>query len=405
VELGKHLATKDDAKKEADRIRNEIREGTFVQASERLKAPAALPTPTADAITLEKFGETYVDRVSKVRERNKSWKNDQHMFAQIAAFNQPDGSRLGDKPFSAVTEDDLEAFVVSLRAQGRAASTRNQYVHLLKASCRWATKKGYLARSPISDDSSLKRARIAQRNRRLAADVVDANGRLKEAGEERQLLAVATPRLQNLIIAAVESYCRRGELLSLQWRDVNLERGEMIILGEKAKDGDTRVIPISSRLAAVLKMAKTDPAGDDYKPHHFVFGEVGEQIDNVKRAWETCVLKAHGHEPVWQKTGLAPASRAALKMIDLHFHDLRHEGASRLPEGGWPLHHVQEMLGHASLEQTWTYLNVQRGGLRESMRRTDEVRSRCNSVVSEAGTGHPLVHNEQDAISKQVTVN
>ena len=97
---------------------------------------------------------------------------------------------------------------------------------------------------------------------------------------------------------------------------------------------------------------------------------------------------------------------AASNGEDIRFHhDLRHEGASRLPEGGWPLHHVQEMLGHASLEQTWTYLNVQRGGLRESMRRTDEVRSRCNSVVSEAGTGHPLVHNEQDAISKQVTVN
>jgi integrase len=76
--------------------------------------------------------------------------------------------------------------------------------------------------------------------------------------------------------------------------------------------------------------------------------------DNVKRAWETCVLKAHGYEPVWQKTSLAPASRAALKAIDLHFHDLRHEGASRLLEAGWPLHHVQEMLGHASLEQTST---------------------------------------------------
>jgi hypothetical protein len=45
--------------------------------------------------------------VSEVRERNKSWKNDKFMFAQVAAFTLPDGSRLGDKPLGAITEDDL----------------------------------------------------------------------------------------------------------------------------------------------------------------------------------------------------------------------------------------------------------------------------------------------------------
>jgi integrase len=206
---------------------------------------------------------------------------------------------LKDKALGAITEDDLEAVLVWLKTQGRAASTRNQYVQLLKAAFRWATKKGYLPRNPISEDSALKRAKIAQRSRRLSPDVIDKDGKLKEHGEERRLLAVAGPRLQNLIIGAIETCARRGELLSLVWRDVNLERGELTIRGEKAKDGDTRVLPISTRLAAVLKMAKTDPAGEEYKPHHFVFGDVGHQIDNVKRSWETCVLKAHGYEPVW----------------------------------------------------------------------------------------------------------
>ena len=105
--------------------------------------------------------------------------------------------------------------IVWLRSLGRAASTRNQYVQLLKASFRWATKKGYLTRNPISEDSALKRARIAQRNRRQAPDVLDKDGKLKEPGEERRLLAAAGPRLQNVIIAAIETCCRRGELLSL----------------------------------------------------------------------------------------------------------------------------------------------------------------------------------------------
>jgi hypothetical protein len=59
-----------------------------------------------------------------------------------------------------------------------------------------------------------------------------------------------------------------------------------------------------------------------------------------------------------------------------------HEAASRLHEAGWPLHHVQEMLGQSSLEQTSTYLNVQRGGLQETVRRSDAVPPRCNPVIA-----------------------
>jgi integrase len=165
----------EDAKTEADRIRSEIREGTFARAVDRRTAALAVPA-TPDAVNLEKFASTYVDRVSQIRERNKSWTNDKHMFARLAAFRLEDGTRLGDKALGAITEDDLETFLAALRASGRAASTRNQYVQLVKASFRWAVKKGYVTRSPISEDSTLKRAKIAQRSRRLAPDVLDEKG-------------------------------------------------------------------------------------------------------------------------------------------------------------------------------------------------------------------------------------
>jgi integrase len=57
---------------------------------------------------------------------------------------------------------------------------------------------------------------------------------------------------------------------------------------------------------------------------------------------------------------LARESRTALRAIDLYFHDLRHEAGSRMLEAGWPLHHVQRMLGHADVKQTATYLNAER---------------------------------------------
>ena len=57
----------------------------------------------------------------------------------------------------------------------------------------------------------------------------------------------------------------------------------------------------------------------------------------------------------------------AYRTIDLHFHDLRHEAGSRWLEQGLPLHHVKELLGHASISTTDTYLNASRIHLRESM--------------------------------------
>jgi integrase len=154
-------------------------------------------------------------------------------------------------------------------------------------------------------------------------------------------------------------------------------RRELLVRAENAKDGDSRTIPLSARLAGVLEMARTDPAGRGYSPATYVFGILGQPVRTVKKAWETCVLRAHGHEPVWAKGGkLSEGSRAALAAIDLHFHDLRPEAGSRWLEAGMPLHHVKEILGHANISQTDTYLNAGRVALQESMKRYDVSRGK-----------------------------
>ena len=114
----------------------------------------------------------------------------------------------------------------------------------------------------------------------------------------------------------------------------------------------------------------------------------GEPIASPKKAWEICVLKAHGFKPQWVKPSfkLSAESRARLEAIDLHFHDLRHEAGSRWIEAGGPLHHVQQTLGHADLKQTSTYVNATVKGIEESIRRMDQQRgllqSRCNQPVA-----------------------
>jgi integrase len=385
-EIGKHIEAKTEAEALADGWRSAIRSGMFRRRSDHSMSPDV--REKSQELTLAKFAETYFERRGKTASPGE-----RSYLLRLKAFTPKGADQpLGDTALSSITEDSLELFFAHLRTLGRAASTRNKYVQLVKAMFRWATKKGYLARNPVADSESIKREKHAKRGRRLVADTLNDTGAIEREGEERRLLAVASPHLQRLIIGALETGMRRGELLAVTWRDVNLERKEITVRAETTKTRTARILPISGRLAAVLEMARTAletfmDSGPTAKANEderaavlarcYVFGdEAGLQVGNVKRAWETAVLKAHGHSPQWTKSkALASVSRAALGSIDLHFHDLRHEAGSRLLEGGWPLHHVQEMLGHANVSQTSTYLNATRVGLQDSMRRFDERRS------------------------------
>ena len=60
-------------------------------------------------------------------------------------------------------------------------------------------------------------------------------------------------------------------------------------------------------------------------------------------------------------------NREQLRNIDLHWHDLRHEGACRLLADGVDIRTVQLMLGHASIQQTQRYLNVTDEELRKGL--------------------------------------
>jgi hypothetical protein len=64
---------------------------------------------------------------------------------------------------------------------------------------------------------------------------------------------------------------------------VSLGERVITVRAENTKDDETRLIPISARLAGYLEMAKTDPAGRDYAPGKFVFGELGEPVGSIKQ--------------------------------------------------------------------------------------------------------------------------
>ena len=203
----------------------------------------------------------------------------------------------------------------------------------------------------------MKLPREFERDRRLQP----AHGDVKS--EEERLLAAASPHLRALIVAGMETGCRVGELLSLQWHQVRWDLNEIHLPASKTKTRDQRDVPMTPNVRAVLDMRRQDPSGAEHPQDSYVFGnEIGQRIGRVKRAWEAACRRAG--------------------ITGLHFHDLRREAGSRMLEGGVPEHIVQRMLGHANLATTSRYLKTTRRAMHEAMQRFVE-RQRCTSVAHE----------------------
>ena len=102
--------------------------------------------------------------------------------------------------------------------------------------------------------------------------------------------------------------------------------------------------------------------------------EAGEPLRTFKKAWQVAVHKAHGVSPEWRKGSykdLTPDGQQRLREINLHWHDLRHEYASRLVEKGVPLAQVRDLLGHASIVTTERYDNQRLEALQAAVARLE----------------------------------
>ena len=144
---------------------------------------------------------------------------------------------------------------------------------------------------------------------------------------------MATPHIQAVLVAAVDTGMRQGEMLALRFNDVDLERGLITLRGETTKSRKTRVVPISTeRLRAVIEWLRLDADGDEKPEEALVFSnEAGEPLRLFHRTWVSLVLRAHGLTPTWAPRmnyqGLSDASQDAFRRINLRWHDLRHEYA------------------------------------------------------------------------------
>ena len=177
---------------------------------------------------------------------------------------------------------------------------------------------------PQATLDTLRRVKLTrEENRRL---------RFLSVAECQELVAAADASLKSILIFALNTGCRKGEILGLTWDRVDLKHGFIHL--DKTKSGERREIPINQTLRDTLKtlVRRIDCPFVFYNP------ATGNQWQELRRSFDRACRRA--------------------KLQDFRFHDLRHTFASQLVMAGVDLTTVSRLLGHASLTMTLRYSHL-----------------------------------------------
>ncbi|MDN7880127.1 site-specific integrase [Burkholderia aenigmatica] len=187
-------------------------------------------------------------------------------------------------------------------------------------------------------------------------------------GEERRLLRAASEHrnieLHSMIVLAIETAMRQGELLGLRWEHIDLQRRTAHL--PLTKNGSKRDVPLSLRAIDALTRLGVQAEGD-------VFGYTS---DGFKSAWRVLVRR--------------------LGLFDLHFHDLRHEAVSRLFElGTLDMMEVATISGHKSMQMLKRYTHLKASNLVAKLDGRKALQ-RGKQVISQIVVPYPAIVKHDD---------
>jgi integrase len=272
-----------------------------------------------------------------------------------------------DRPMSDFNRFAIEGMRQRWKKEGMQPRSINRDIQRLQSVLSRAVKLGVLDSSPIAGLEPMK----ADKTGRVRFLTQVEEGALRKALEEREeklrqarirlnewraqrqkhelpedkyggYLAVLRP----LVLIALNTGLRRGELLALTWGAVDFPAKMLTVMAATAKSGHTRRIPLNSEAFATFKAwhARQTKTGAEVP----VFpGPDGKAMKRIDTAWRSLM-----------KT-------AGLKNFRLH--DCRHHFASKMVQAGVDLYTVKELLGHSEIAMTERYSHLKPENLRAAV--------------------------------------
>ena len=253
-----------------------------------------------------------------------------------------------DKPMDQITNWEIEKWRNAKHKAGRTATTTNRKIASLKACLSKAVEWAVIDSHPLQElklskvdrsapirlitDDEEKRLRKAlrKRDKEKRKGRISANQWRKDRNHPiLREFGTYVDHLEPVILLALNTGMRRGELLNLRWADVNTN--QLIVQGGIAKSSQSRIIPLNLEARQILREWNSDC--------EWVFpGSDESPLTTIQKSWS--------------------AIRKAAKTPQLRFHDLRHTFATRILEKGAHIKTVKELLGHADIATTARYLHA-----------------------------------------------
>lgn len=290
------IATKAMAREEETKLKKKIRK-------------KQLGMEEIDIPILNDIKNEYLEYVRDVKNK-RSWKRDEELLRPLCEL-------FGTKLLTDISTKDLEEFkLIRLKKVSSATVNRSLSVlrHLYNLAKRW---NKFYGDNPVSIVGMLQEQN--QIERILSLD------------EEQKLLRESISTLRPILLMALNTGMRRGEILSLLWSDIDLDVNMITIDQTNTKSKKERKIPINSVLRTLLIELKLQSRDCEYV---FIDNE-GNQIRSIRSAF------------------VSATKRAGLE--GLRFHDLRHTAATRMVESGANIVAISKILGHSDIKTTMRY--------------------------------------------------
>ena len=295
-------------------------------------------------IRFENFSKDYLE-YAKINK--KSWKRDELCLKTFIPF-------FGNMLLSKITPLHIEKYK-RMRLDEVKPGTVNRELACLKHIFTIAEKF-----RKFEDKNPVKEVRFLQ-ERQYVMKVLDRE-------EIKWLISSAADHLKPILIMALNTGMRKGEILNLKWNDVDFISHFIHI--KESKSNIMRKIPMNSIVAATLKGIKRE--------NDFVFPstKTKEPRTNIFYSFKMA------------------CSKASIK--DLRFHDLRHTAATLMITGGVDLVTVSQILGHSDIKMTMRYAHP----TPENKRRAVDVLA----SIFESGKGKNVaINRSQEQIGEDTT--
>jgi integrase len=260
-------------------------------------------------VTLADFGKRYMEHA---KANKRSWLRDEQMLERLQEFFGA-GRQLSD-----IGAADVENYKLRRRASV-SGSTVNRELALLKRMFNLAAVWDL-----YQDANPVKKVKFFRE--------FNTGLRVLSEEEEGKFLQHATPLIQDVARFALNTGLRIGEIFSLCWSQVDMEKRILSIVAPKT--GKMREVPINAEALQVLQ------AWSHSKRNEFVFYN-----------------PVTGRPFVDLKAGFAIACRKA-GITGVSWHTLRHTFASRLVSRGVDIVTVKELLGHSTITVTMRYTHT-----------------------------------------------